>query len=451
MSRVDRPGATAIRRRPPDAVVRAAMLSVAFPLGLLLWMVAAVVAPRLEPTVVLVATAGVAAWGARAGVLATGRRGGLLRRAAVRVVRLVVLLAVAAVVRWVSSGTPLVELLGPPLLVPGVLVVVGFLIGRAIGRIHRRQADPLAVQAVHRSADAASMAAVLAGVVAVTAVTAAAWTSDATWTPARWTLVMWLGVAVAAVLSGRPAVLRARTGTSPAASGGWLRAAVPLVGVVTALTLCVALALSVGLELRLRAALPTLPTWRLDLFDPGTDRAAPPPRTWDESTTGVVWQIVVLVAIVLLLTVGRFTRRRRRPQPHGPGLSLRMLLRSLLGLGRSSRIVADDHALDPVDPPDPVVDVTLAARPPGWVQRVRPRPRDPAAAILHDYRLVQRRLPGGRRRRPSETVLAHAEREHAADLAELADMVCAIRFAERPPTAADAQRSRLLARRLTRG
>jgi hypothetical protein len=106
---------------------------------------------------------------------------------------------------------------------------------------------------------------------------------------------------------------------------------------------------------------------------------------------------------------------------------------------------------DQVDPAESVADVPLAARVPDWVQRFRPRPRDPAAAILYDYRQVQRRLPGARRRRSSETVLAHAAREHAAALAELADMVCAIRFAERTPTADDAERSRLLVRRVTGG
>jgi hypothetical protein len=426
------------------------MLSVALPVGLLLWMVAAVVAPRLSPAAVLVATAAVAAWGARVGALAGGRRPGLLRRGAVVVARWCALLGVAAAVRIASSGTA-EDLVGVRLLVPGVLVVLGFLFGRVIGRINRRQADPLSVPAVHRGADAALMAAVLVGVIATTTVAVLAWTSDAPWTPSRWTLPMWLVVAIAAVMSGRPAMLRARAGTSPSASRGWLDAALPLVGVVVALTLCVAVALSAGLEVRLRDVLPSLPSWRLDLFDPATDRAAPPPRTWGESTAGVVWQIVVLVAVVLLLTVGRFARRRRRQDPHGRGLSLRMLLRALLGRGRPGRVVDDDGERDPDRPVEAVADAPLAARAPAWVQRFRPRPRDPAAAILHDYRLVQRRLPGPRRRRPSETVLAHAEREDTADLAELAGMVCAVRFAEHAPTADNAERSRLLARRLTHG
>ena len=427
------------------------MASVALPVGLLAWMMGAVVAPRLVPAAVLVATAVVAAWGARAGVLASGRRGGLLRRAVIRLGRLLVLLGVAALVQLATPATSVDDVIGPPLLAPGVLVVAGFLVGRAVGRILRRQADPLAGHAVHRGADAALMAVVLTGVTAATAVAVVAWTSDARWTPARWTLVTWLVVAAGAVVVARPAVLRARTQTSPDAAGGWLRAASPLVGVVVALTLVVAVALSMGLELRLRDALPALPAWRLDLFDPAVDATAPPPRRWEESTSGVVWQIAVLVAIVLVLTVGRFGRRRRRPQPYGPGLSLRMLLRSLLGLGRSRRVVTDADVPDPVDPPEAVADLRLAARTPDWMQRFRPRPRDPAAAILHDYRLVQRRLPGARRRRSSETVLAHAAREHAAALAELAEMVCTIRFAERVPTAADAERSRLLVRRLTRG
>jgi hypothetical protein len=82
------------------------------------------------------------------------------------------------------------------------------------------------------------------------------------------------------------------------------------------------------------------------------------------------------------------------------------------------------------------------------VERFRPRPREPAAAILHDYRLVQRRLPDGRRRRPSETVLAHAVREDIGALSELADLVCDIRYAGRRPTTTDADRSRQLTRTL---
>lgn len=431
-------------------MLRAAQLSAALPVGLLLSIVAAVAAPSLAAVVVLIAAAAAAAWGARVGVLAGGRRPALLWRGAVLAVRSGVLLGVAAIVRLASSPTPVAGLVGLPLLAPGLLVVLAYGMGRAIGTIHRRQADPLAVHAAHRSADAALMATVLLGVIAATGMTVVAWTTDATWTPPRWTLVLWLGVAIVAVLSGRPAVLRARTGTSPSAEGGWLTAALPLVGIVAALILCVALALSVGLEPRLRDALPTLPTWRLDLFGPTTSRGAPPARSWDDSTAGVAWQVAVLAAIVLLLTVGRVARRRRR-RSHGPGLSLRMLLRSLLGRGRSSRVPDVDEEQDASDRVEAVDAVALAARAPAWVQRLRPRPRDPAAAILHDYRLVQRRLPTDRRRRPSETVLAHAHREHAADLAALAEMVCAIRFAERVPTAHDAERSRQLVRRLTHG
>jgi len=427
------------------------MASVALPVGLLAAMVAEVVVSRLAPVAVLVATGGVAAWGARVGVLASCRRHGLVVGAVVGVGRLLILLGIAALVRLASTGMPAGGLISVTLLVPGVLVVVGYGLGRAVGRIHRRQADPLAGHAAHRGADAALMGVVLAGVVAVTAVTVLAWTSDAPWTPARPTPVTWFVIAVAAVVVGRPAVLRARTRTVAAGTGGWLRAAAPLVGVAVVLTLCIALALTAGLERALRDALPSLPSWRLDLFDPAIDAGASPPRTWDESTAGVAWQIAVLVAIVVMLTVGRFAKRRRRRQPYGPGLSLRMLLRSLLGLGRPRRVVTDADEQDPVDPPEAVADVPLAARAPDWMQRLRPRPRDPAAAILYDYRQVQRRLPGARRRRSSETVLAHAAREHAAALAELADMVCAIRFAERTPTADDAERSRLLVRRVTRG
>ena len=127
-----------------------------------------------------------------------------------------------------------------------------------------------------------------------------------------------------------------------------------------------------------------------------------------------------------------------------------MLLRSLLGRGRTARVVVDEE-VDPADPPEHTAQAALPRTAADWVERVRPRPRDPAAAILYDYRRVQRRLPGARRRRSSETVLAHAARERATALIELADLVCAIRFAERRPTPADAERSRQLARILARG
>jgi hypothetical protein len=436
------------RAQPPAAVVRGAMLSAAVPVGLLLAMTAAVVAPRLAPAVVLVTTGGLAAWGARAGALATGRLGGFLRHGVVRIVRLAVLLATAAAVLIVSVGVAPDDVVGLHLVVPVALTAVAFLAGRTVGRIVRRQADPLVVPAAHRSADSALMGVVAVGVGVVLAVAGVAWSSAAAWVPPRWMPLAWLVVAVVAVVAGRPAVLQARTGSTRAASEAWVRATLPLAGIITALLVVVALVLGLGLELQLRDALPELPSWQFDLFGGVADPEAPPPRRWEPSADGIGWQLAVLVAIALLLTVGRVARRRRRPQPHGLGLSLLALLRSLFGVRRSRRTIDEEEA-EPVDPPN-AVGSPLPVSAPRWVRRLRPRPRDPSAAILHDYRLVQRRLPPARRRRSSETVLAHAAREQAAALDELADLVCAIRFAERRPTAADAERSRQLVRTLIR-
>lgn len=439
------------RPRPSATVVRAAMFAAAAPVSLLVALAAWVVARRLEPVVVLAASAGVAAWGARAGVLASGRRGGVLRRGVVRVARLTALLVLAAVVRIVSSGTPPAGVVGLPLVVPGALLVGSFLVGRTVGRVLRRQVDPLTTPGAHRSADAALLSASVTGVAVVLGCVVLAHSVDGAPLPARWVPLAWLVVAVAAVVSTRPVVLRARTGTT--AGAGWPRSLVPVLGLAVVLVAGIGLVLAAGLELQLRTVLPALPTWQLGLFDRVADAGQASPARWRPPTPGVAWQIALLVTVALLLTVGRFAhrRRRRRPGPPGVGMSLRMLLRLLLRSGRPGRSVDDDE-LDATDPPTGVAVSAGSSSPaPAWLRHLRPRPRDPAAAILHDYRLVQRRLPAGRRRRPSETVLAHADREHAEELAELGAMVCAIRFAQRAPSAADAERSRLLARRLIRG
>jgi hypothetical protein len=90
-------------------------------------------------------------------------------------------------------------------------------------------------------------------------------------------------------------------------------------------------------------------------------------------------------------------------------------------------------------------------------ERVRPRPRDPRQAIVHDYLRVQRQLTRndeGRRR--GETPLEHAARLRAAwtdldgsgadpsPLDELAQLVSAARYGAAAPSVAIAERSREL-------
>jgi hypothetical protein len=93
------------------------------------------------------------------------------------------------------------------------------------------------------------------------------------------------------------------------------------------------------------------------------------------------------------------------------------------------------------------------------LERVRPRPRDPRQAIVHDYLRAQRalaRLELGRR--PTETPLEHARRlrahEPLADLApltELAGLVSAARYGRASPAQDAADRSRALQQQLEQG
>jgi hypothetical protein len=97
------------------------------------------------------------------------------------------------------------------------------------------------------------------------------------------------------------------------------------------------------------------------------------------------------------------------------------------------------------------------------LDRVRPRPRDPRQAIVHDYLRVQRQLAreDGERRR-DETPLEHAARLRAAwagtsgaaadlsPLVELAELVSAARYGAAAPDPAVAERSRELQQALER-
>ncbi|HEX6255602.1 MAG TPA: hypothetical protein VFZ70_07285 [Euzebyales bacterium] len=423
-------------------------MAASVPIGLLGWVAVQAAVPWLTAPVLAVAVGIAAAWGARVGVEATDRRGGIVGRMVLRVLRGVVLVGVAALTMVVSgTGAPAVR--GPPLAVPSVLLITAFLAGRSIGRIHRRQADPLRTVRAHRSADAALMGALLTGVLVVAGIVTLAWAADGLVPPPAWIGVAWVLVAFAMVVGARPYVLRARAAmTGPPDGDGWTRTLLPVLGVTVLLVAVAAIALAAGAESALRAALPQMPAVQLDLLDGTAGSPASAPSAPAPPSRRVIWQIAALLALALAIVIGPVRRRRgqRRVRP-GHGMSLLMFLRSLFAFRRDRTTVdAPDEVLAARTPPPD--DVGVRAPPPAWTRLLRRRPRDPEAAILYDYRQVQRRLPPSARRRSSETVLAHATRSGAAALDELAGLVCAIRYAGREATAADAARSRELARQL---
>jgi hypothetical protein len=83
----------------------------------------------------------------------------------------------------------------------------------------------------------------------------------------------------------------------------------------------------------------------------------------------------------------------------------------------------------------------------GALDRLRPRPRDPRHAIVHDYLRTERALARADRGRAStETPLEHAARVHLdGQLDGLAALVSTARFAPGEPSEADAEEARRLA------
>jgi hypothetical protein len=83
----------------------------------------------------------------------------------------------------------------------------------------------------------------------------------------------------------------------------------------------------------------------------------------------------------------------------------------------------------------------------GTLDRLRPRPRDPRHAIVHDYLRAERALARADRGRAStETPLEHAARVHLdRQLDRLAALVSTARFASGEPSEADADEARRLA------
>lgn len=437
--------------RPPRATVVASTLSVVPPLTLLTLSLITVLPVRLNTTTMAVAAATIAAWGARTGVLGPGRRRGLAWRGLVQLARLAGVVAASIAVRVASLGAPPSQ---PDALsvVTFALLFFVFLSGRTVGRIHRRQADPMTTAGAHRTADAALVAVLVTGTVLVIAITVGGWTIDALVPPARWFPLLWLLVTVATVVAARPTVLHARTATSDLSSGGgWLAALSPIAGALLIVAALITLLLVTGVGAAVRDAVPGLPALQLDLFDGISEAGSVRPASRAASDRDPAWLVVLVVIVVLSLVVWPTARRRRRRQrPVGAGISLLMFLRSLVGAGRASKVVVDEETELDAPPPEAAGARPIQTLPP-WIARLRPRPREPAAAILHDYRRVQRRLPERRRRRPSETVLAHAARTDVDELGELAGLVCAIRYAGWRPKADDADRSQELARVVLRG
>lgn len=439
------------RYDPPADVVRASMFAAALPLALLGWLVATV-AFWLTPLAVAVSAGGAAAWGARAGLLDSARRRGFVRRQALRGGWLLGMVGLATVV-LVVSGTPPVAPRAVALGFPVALLVAAFGAGRSVGRTHRRQADPLSMDRVHRAADAALVGVVLIGIVVVFAIMTLGWTVDGLARPPAWIGFGWLLVAVAALVGARPGVLHARTSTTRLPDRyGWVRALLPMAAAAGVLITLVAIVLNTGVGAAVRSALPQPPAAQLDLSDapderpPATSGADEPP----DSSGAWYWLLVALLfAVVMVAGLRPMARRRRPPQIRGPGMPLLEFLRSLFA-GREARRVVVGEEIELEEPSSDVADVAVRIPLPAWTRRLRPRPRDPTAAVLHDYRQVQRRLPPESRRRPSETPLAHAARQDTAALRELADLVCAIRYAGHAATAHDAALSRELTRELHR-
>jgi hypothetical protein len=440
----------ASRADPPAAVVRVSSLVAAVPIALLAWLAVEVAVPWLAARVLAVVAGVAAAWGARVGALATDRRGGIVRRLTLRVLRAVVLVA-TAVATMVASGTAASAVLDPLLAVPSAVLIAAFLAGRSIGRIHRRQADPLRTVRELRSADAALIGALLTGVLVVGGIVTLAWAADTAARPPSWIGVAWVLVALALVVGARPYVLRARAGmTGPPDGDAWVRSVLPLIGGAGLLITAAAVLLTMGAESALRDALPELPAIQLDVLDGSADATAAAPSRPEPRSRGVIWQIAALLAIALLIVLGPVRRRPgRRPVRPGHGMSLLMFLRSLFAFRRDRRTVDAPDEVLAAQAPD-ADEVGVRGPGPAWTRLLRRRPRHPGDAILYDYRQVQRRLPAPGRRRSSETVLAHAARSDAPELDELAELVCAIRYAGHEATAADAARSRELSQQLRR-
>lgn len=447
--------------RPPVPVVVAAVLVTVVPVTVVTWQATTLLAlalPALPAGAVVPVGTAVAGVGAVLGVRRPpSARIGVVAALARRAVRVGALAVIAGAV--VAAATdPTTPVVGPLTVVVLILLIVAFGAGHGVGDAYRRQLRVTATAEQRRDADralpfrvlTATGAALLLGLLSALLEVAPGGPRVARWLP-----LLVLVAGVAGVAAARHLVLRARADpTVGALAVAWRRGTLRIGLVVVVLVALGGALLAAGGGQWLADAIPDPPGWP-DTASPfdrtGTDGEADEQRRVPPSSPAT-WQVLVVVALVVAaLVVTRRPRRRTAPGRPGQGLPLWELIRSVLALLRPA---ADDHVGEetPVAPPAPRArdDAVLPTSVQHLVARLRPRPREPAAAILHDYRAVQRHLDRGDRRRSAETPLHHADRLAVDDLRELADLVCVLRYTTRQVTGDDADRSRELSRRLRR-
>jgi hypothetical protein len=162
--------------------------------------------------------------------------------------------------------------------------------------------------------------------------------------------------------------------------------------------------------------------------------------------TWVRW-VLVSGAVAVLLVVLR---------PDRWGRTLRRMWAAL----RSAGTEDDDELFETLQPlEDDEEDDAEPGRLRGVLERVRPRPRDPRQAIVHDYLRIDRLLARDELGRAvGETPLEHAARLRSSAVdpagpgfAELAELVSAARYGRTAPAPSVADRSRELQQQLERG
>jgi hypothetical protein len=443
----------------PRAVVAAAAVVPALPSALLAWQVAWMVTPAVAPYVneraLAVGAALAAAVGGRAG--AVGPVDGVGGRLTARAVRLAVIMAVAVGVRLVSPdlSTAAAAIADDPgSLVTGAAVGIAVALGvlmaiaRPMGRLIRRQADARLDPAQQRDAEINLLGVLLTAGVVSAGLTAVPWLGgtppSSVQAALAWVPVGVLAVALTGLALARRAVLASRSAADQRGPGRgpWWRT-VAGATVLVALTVAVGAPLLAPAEPGVGGVLPSVTDLpRGPLTAPPADLGTPAISDVGERVAwGWLGLLACTVVVVALYTAGRGRRRWRG------WWSLRALLDLLRWSHDDRRDVADTD--EPVGGAEPLEEA--AAPPPPWrrlVGRLRRRPRDPAQAILHDYRSAQRHLAADRRRRHAETASHHARRVDEAALRELAALVVTARYTTHRPTADDAARSRVLARRL---
>ena len=162
-------------------------------------------------------------------------------------------------------------------------------------------------------------------------------------------------------------------------------------------------------------------------------------RTWTVPTPP--WPLVAAIGLALLLVLAR---------PHRWLAALQRLWRALVGSAWQAPEGTDGARADLADADHDHRHPTGTRRVRGILDRLRPRPRDPRSAVLHDYLQVERLLAKHGAGRPGhETPHEHAVRVHvSAEHAELAALAADARFARTAPSDADVGRARALRREI---